>query len=569
MIPGAGRYNNVPMLSASGQSDRQASVGGAGDNVPRLFPSIRRPAESSPYTQAVTTSKAIPLPHLAIDRRSTYMAVLAIVTVLVVVYRDTAVSMVDLWYRSSSYQHGFAVVPIVIWLIWGRRFELARMPVEPSLLGLVAMAAAGFIWLLGAMAPASVVIHFALVAMMVAAVPAIAGLQVARALAFPLGCLFFAVPFGDFMVPTLMDWTADFVVTALRATGVPVFREGNDFVIPSGRWSVVEACSGIRYFHAALMGGALFSYLIYRSTTRRMAFVAASIVVPIIANWLRAYLIVLLGHLSDNRLASGVDHLLYGWMFFGIVMFVIFWVGTRWREDRQGDDVKVPAGQDRPHMISGSKLGLFASAALLVGIVWMPFSQSIQARLDAFVPTFSDKSIRAADWRVVDAMNPSWRPELPGARIESRTVLMRGDERAGVHIAWFYGEKDGAKSKLVGSQNVLADRRGNWRTIERGAATIPWGGGTRSVRRDLLANDVEQISVYSFYWIAGFSTSSDLLASAMLAVSRLVLFRNDSAMVLIYAHAGPSGASPLAGFAAEVSASIEDALLQARLSGTK
>ncbi|MFM9882038.1 MAG: exosortase A [Burkholderiales bacterium] len=498
------------------------------------------------------------------------MAAMAIVIVLAVVYRDTLASMVDLWYRSSSYQHGFAVIPIVIWLIWSRRNDLARVPVEPSLLGLVAMAAAGFIWLLGALAHASVVVHFALVSMIVAAVPAIAGLQVARALVFPLGCLFFAVPFGDFMVPTLMDWTADFVVTALRATGVPVFREGNDFVIPSGRWSVVEACSGIRYFHAALMGGALFSYLIYRGTARRMAFIAASIVVPIIANWLRAYLIVLLGHLSNNRLASGVDHLVYGWVFFGIVMFVIFWVGTRWREDRQGDDVKVPIGQDRPHTISGSKLGLFASAALLIGIVWMPFSQSIQARLDAFVPAFSDKGIRAVDWRVVDAVDSSWRPVLPGARMESRTALMRGNERAGVHIAWFYGEQDGAKSKLVSSQNVLADQQRNWRTIDRGAATIPWGGGTRSVRRDLLANDVEQIAVYSFYWIAGFSTSSDLLASAMLAVSRLVLFRNDAAMVLIYAHVGPTGASPLGGFATDASASIDEALVTAgqRLSAT-
>ncbi|MFN0305463.1 MAG: exosortase A [Burkholderiales bacterium] len=499
------------------------------------------------------------------------MAVMAVVVVLIVVYRDTAASMIDLWYRSSSYQHGFAVVPIVIWLIWGRRFELARMPVVPSLAGLFAMAVVGFIWLLGALSHASVVVHFALVSMIVAAVPAIAGLQIARALAFPLGCLFFAVPFGDFMVPTLMDWTADFVVAALRTTGVPVFREGNDFVIPSGRWSVVEACSGIRYFHAALMGGVLFSYLIYRSTSRRIAFVAASIVVPIIANWLRAYLIVLLGHLSNNRLASGVDHLVYGWLFFGIVMFVIFWIGARWREDRQGDAPNDPPGEHRPHAISGSKLGLFTSAALVIGILWMPFAQSIQARLDAFVPVFSDKSIRAVNWRVIDAADPSWKPVLPGARIEYRTVLTRGTERAGVHVAWFYGEKDGAKSKLVSSQNMLADRQSNWRTIDRGAAIIPWRGGTKSVRRDVISNDIEQIAVYSFYWIAGFSTSSDLLASAMLALSRLVLLRNDAAMVLIYAHAGPNGASPLVGFAADVSDSIEDALVKAGqgLSATK
>ncbi|TNY03004.1 archaeosortase/exosortase family protein, partial [Escherichia coli] len=68
-----------------------------------------------------------------------------------------------------------------------------------------------------------------------------------RRIAFPLGFLFFAVPFGDFLTPWLMERTADFTVVALRASGIPVFREGLEFIIPSGSWSVVQACSGIRY----------------------------------------------------------------------------------------------------------------------------------------------------------------------------------------------------------------------------------------------------------------------------------------------------------------------------------
>ena len=29
---------------------------------------------------------------------------------------------------------------------------------------------------------------------------------------------------------------------------------------------------------------------------------------PIVANWVRAYMIIMLGHLSNNRLAVGADH---------------------------------------------------------------------------------------------------------------------------------------------------------------------------------------------------------------------------------------------------------------------
>ena len=56
-------------------------------------------------------------------------------------------------------------------------------------------------------------------------------------------------------------------------------------------------------------------------------------VVPIIANGMRAYMIVMIGHLSGMKLATGVDRLIYGWLFFGLRMFIMFWIGRYWRED--------------------------------------------------------------------------------------------------------------------------------------------------------------------------------------------------------------------------------------------
>jgi exosortase/archaeosortase family protein len=124
----------------------------------------------------------------------------------------------------------------------------------------------------------------------------------------------------------------DFTIAALQATGIPVYREGLNFVIPSGSWSVVEACSGVRYLIASFMVGTLFAYLNYNSWKRRAGFMLISIVVPIVANWLRAYMIVMIGHLSGNTLAVGVDHLIYGWVFFGVVIMIMFMIGARWSE---------------------------------------------------------------------------------------------------------------------------------------------------------------------------------------------------------------------------------------------
>jgi exosortase A len=226
------------------------------------------------------------------------------------------------------------VPPITLWLIWRKRASLAVTGTHPQLLSaLLLLAGAGF--RLAARRTGGGQCAVAVCADLHSDFHRAGGarLAVARCIAFPLCFLLFAVPFGDFTQPKLMEWTAHFTVLGLRLTGIPVYSEGQHLIIPTGSWSVVEACSGVRYLIASVTVGTLFAYLTYHSLARRLTFVAISILVPIVANWGRAYMIVMLGHLSGNKLAVGVDHLIYGWVFFGIVIMAMFWIGARWRED--------------------------------------------------------------------------------------------------------------------------------------------------------------------------------------------------------------------------------------------
>ena len=58
---------------------------------------------------------------------------------------------------------------------------------------------------------------------------------------------------------------------------------------------------------------------------------------PIIANGFRAYGIILIGYWSDGKLAAGIDHLIYGWVFFSIVMIVLLMIGNSFADRRLGD----------------------------------------------------------------------------------------------------------------------------------------------------------------------------------------------------------------------------------------
>src|SRR5512135_2954890 len=177
--------------------------------------------------------------------------VAGLVIAVLAIHWTTAESIVSIWWRSETFAHGFLVPPIALALIWRQRHALARMKPVPDALGLVVLAAAGAAWLAAYAGEVLVVKQLALVVTIWGVVIAAAGREVARALMFPLGFLLLGVPMGEALIPGLMRWTADFCVTALDLSGVPVFRDGTFFFsIPSGDWSIVEGCSGVRYLIA-------------------------------------------------------------------------------------------------------------------------------------------------------------------------------------------------------------------------------------------------------------------------------------------------------------------------------
>ena len=205
----------------------------------------------------------------------------------------------------------------------------------PTIKGIMALLVISLIWLIANQVGLIGIQQFALISMIQIFVWTILGGVVYKKLLFPLLFLYLAVPFGDFLIKPMMEMTADFTVMVLRLTGIPVYRNGLFFMLPTGHWSVVAACSGVRYLIASLTVGILFAYFSYSSWHKRLLFTAASIITPIIANSLRAYLIVLIGHFSNMELATGIDHFVYGWLFFGIVIALMMWVGSKFQDQPQ------------------------------------------------------------------------------------------------------------------------------------------------------------------------------------------------------------------------------------------
>ncbi len=498
--------------------------------------------------------------------RSALLSLAIVFVALFVLYRDTVMAMATIWARSDTFTHGFLVPPISLWLIWRARDRVKTILPAPCVWILPLMAGSGFLWLLGEMAHVAALSQFAFTALLVLCVPALLGIHVTKKLAFPLAFLFFAVPFGEFALPQLMEWTASATITGLRLSGIPVYREGLHFVIPSGSWSVVEACSGVRYLIASAMVGTLFAYLTYRSLKRRLIFVGVSLLVPILANWLRAYMIVVLGHVSGNTLAVGVDHLIYGWLFFGIVIMIMFWIGARWREDVDAPRATaVHEKQERPaaQAIRGTYWASVSALALVVA--WPIAEWQIEAHVKPEVTAIQSID-PASGWGRQDGGLAGWIPRFENAAAYVRSTYAENDRNVGVFVAFYRNQ--GADRKLVTSTNVLIPNNDSfWKKIDGGSRPLTIGNRTIDIRATTLRGaDGSELIVWQWYWINGHLTASDPVAKAYTALSRLFGQGDDSAVVIVYAvkEEGVASESMLEHFVAAHAPAIEKALQQVR-----
>lgn len=456
------------------------------------------------------------------------------IAVLIALFHDTAWSMARQW-TTSAYGHGFLIAPVSAFLIWRRRAVLAAIPPRPQLWGMVPVLFLAGIWLLGSVANVRLVQQFALVAMIPAFVLTIFGWPVAKAIAFPLLFLLFAVPAGSFLIPPLQDVTAEFALYLLRLTGIPVYSDGLMIHIPSGSFVVAEACAGVRYLISTVVLGFLAAHLMYRSWWRRLLFLGLAFVVPIVANGFRAYGIIMIAHLSDYRLAIGVDHILYGWVFLSLVTLCLLAIGMTFREPGSepfsaiGASTVTAAG--RP---SSALFFTFAAAGALLAAASAPaYAALMQHRApESRLASFAPLDVRPP-WTPAAADEIAWRPHFPGADRELMRAYTDGERRVVLYLAYYARQRQGAEV-VSGINRFAGGERPTWLRTGRGRQKVIIGGTAREVRYLALRASDRGLLVWSWYWVNKQMTA-DRISAKLLEMQTKLLGGEPGAAVLAVA----------------------------------
>jgi exosortase A len=240
---------------------------------------------------------------------------------------------VAVWDESTAYNHCYLILPISAYLVWERRKALAASSPHADPRLLLAMIPVGLVWLFAAEAQIMEGRELAAMTLFQIFIAAVLGFQVWRISAFAILYLYFLVPSGAFLTAPMQNFAAHFAVRGVELLGIPVYSNRLDIEVPGARFTVAEACAGLRFLIASVALGTLYGYTMYRSWKRRAAFIVVSIVVPIVANGLRVMGIVVYGYILGNAEAAIADHLIYGWVFFSLVSVILILLGLPFRQD--------------------------------------------------------------------------------------------------------------------------------------------------------------------------------------------------------------------------------------------
>jgi exosortase A len=240
--------------------------------------------------------------------------------------------MAHQWWNIDTYSHILLILPILAWLVWIRRDEVAGVEARGWWPGFLWCLLGLAICFVGRSADINLIAQLGVIVAFQGATFGIVGLRVGLILAFPLAYMFFLAPFGDEIIPPLQYVTAEMATALTRFSGVETVADGIHIDTPAGLFIVAEECSGVKFLVAMVALGVLVAYSCFASWKRRMLFLLACVIVPIVANGIRAWATIFIAQYVGAEAAGSFDHIVYGWFFFGIVIALVLGVAWRWFE---------------------------------------------------------------------------------------------------------------------------------------------------------------------------------------------------------------------------------------------
>ncbi|RZU98352.1 EpsI family protein [Spiribacter vilamensis] len=425
-----------------------------------------------------------------------------------------------------SYNHSFLVFPMAAWLAW---VMLSRVPVTrvaPSVVGIVGLALSLGIYALFEALDFTLGMQMAVPLVVFAAVAGLLGLSVAAVMMVPVGFLYFTVPVWDLSTGILQDISTAMVSALLRLSDVTAHIDLYYITIPSGTFEIEKGCAGLQYVIVGLILTVFYAMVWLQRWRTRILLVAVAVVFTMIANWIRIYTLILIGHWSQmQHYLIQVSHDEYGWLVFIVAMAPVLWLARR-LETRE-PETAMPRAENPP--ARASVKAFVVAGGVVAALTAAPALTDAGPEAPPTPRDISAITAPGGEWHE-SAATPAWSPQFHAPHMQARSAFRApGENQVDVYIARYLGKQP--DSKLLASRNELAP---NWRTLRSEMHEIGIGNDRRAVRAMHLESRGDQRLLWSWYVIGGYSTGEAVRAK-MLEIPALLGGRRDGAVIAVSA----------------------------------
>lgn len=380
-------------------------------------------------------------------------------TITALVISDAAWNMVFLWSTTDTFMHGWFVLPLAAIMAKNKPYPpVVAQPIPLWQGAIIALLWAGVL-VIGMLSMINAVQQIALIAIIPMFVVMCYGWRIAWHYRAPLVLVFFCIPVGDFLIPWLQSITADMAVFLLHASGVSVLRNGWYISIAAADFRVAEACSGINFLISTFTVAVFYSFTYMEKLHKRVVFMLMGVLVPLLANGVRVYLIIMIAHWGNVEAATGFDHLVYGWIFFFIILAALFMIGNWWQDPISENKEGGVMATSKPLQVGQSMAASVLPVSLVLAVVLVVSGLRAERDVNVIGKPVS-KELR---------VNPL-QPQFPAADSLTSQMLDGWMQYQAVY------SNENVDKKMIGYQNRWFD--GNiWSVKSKEKMTIHLNGG--------------------------------------------------------------------------------------------
>jgi exosortase D (VPLPA-CTERM-specific) len=329
-------------------------------------------------------------------RPTAWLALLAVMTLVVFIYYPALIRMYRTWTEQEEYSHGLIIPFISLFLIWQKSDLLRRMPLQGSAVGLAITLAGLGIYALGELSAITGIVQVSFVITLAGVAFTVVGMRGMREIWAAFVFLLFMIPLPAVIFNELSAHlqliSSQLGVAFIRMFGISVYLAGNVIDLGSMKLQVVEACSGLRYLFPLMSLAFICTYFYKEKFWKRAVVFLSSIPVTILLNSFRIGVIGVLVEYWGVSQAEGFMHDFEGWIVFMgafAVLFVEMWalsrIGTRGRSFREVFGIEMPASTGNGPKESHSLPAMFFAAAAAIAVAAV-LSTYLNARAEAFQP---------------------------------------------------------------------------------------------------------------------------------------------------------------------------------------